>query len=295
LVATGPRGHSADGDIGWTKGFFEAMRGAAPPHGFSVHYYTDFRPTKVKAGDFTAAEWYEVFLKGTQLEKVMEDHWREMGKFDPAHRTKLVVDEWGVWYPPGSEIAPGYILSETITLRDALHTGMTFDIFNRHADKIAMANVAQTINCIHSLFLARGAEFVRTPVYYVFQMYRAHMGGRLVPVKNPFPLVTVPALAGSGSLPAISCSASIRDRRLTVTLTNPSLDRSVPARIRLTGGAKAVEARGLVLTHADMRGTNSFAKPEEIIPVAHPVNVVGEGIEVSLPKQSVSRVDLRIA
>ena len=82
--------------------------------------------------------------------KVIEDHWKEMGKFDAAHRTKLVVDEWGVWYPPGSEIAPAYILSETITLRDAVHTGMTFDIFNRHADKIAMANVAQSVNCIHS-------------------------------------------------------------------------------------------------------------------------------------------------
>ncbi len=294
LVATGPRGHSADGDIGWTTGFFGAMRGAPPPHGFSVHYYTDFRPTKVKAGDFTAAEWYEVFLKGTRLEKVMEEHWREMGKFDLSHRTKLVVDEWGVWYPPGSEIAPGYILSETITLRDALHTSMTFDTFNRHADKIAMANVAQTINCIHSLFLARGADFVKTPVYYVFELYRAHMGGRLVPVKNPFPLVTVPSLAGSGSLPAISCSASVREQRLTVTLTNPSLDVSVPVRIRLTGGSKAAEARALVLTHADMRGTNSFGKPEEVVPVAHPVKVVGEGIEVLLPKQSVSRVDVRL-
>ena len=65
---------------------------------------------------------------------------------------------------PGSEITPAYILSETITLRDAIHTGLTFDIFNRHADKIAMANVAQTVNCIHSLFLAQGDKFVRTPV-----------------------------------------------------------------------------------------------------------------------------------
>ena len=98
-----------------------------------------------------------------RLEKVIEDHWAEMGKFDAAHRTKLVIDEWGVWYAPGSEITPAYILSETITLRDAVHTGMTFDIFNRQPDKIAMANVAQSVNCIHSLFLAQGDKFVRTP------------------------------------------------------------------------------------------------------------------------------------
>lgn len=294
LVATGPRGHSADGDIGWTTGFFGAMRGATPPNGFSVHYYTDFRPTKVKADDFSAAEWYEVFLRGVRLDRVLETHWREMGKFDPAHRTKLVLDEWGVWYPPGSEIAPGYILSQTITLRDALHTSMTFDILNRHAGKLAMANVAQTINCIHSLFLAHEGNFVRTPVYHVFNMYRSHMGGRLVPQRNQFPIVSVPALAGQASLDALSCSASIRNRQLTITLTNPSLDSNVPVRIRLDR-VIAREARGQVLTHADVRATNTFEKPEEVQPVAQPVTLAGGAIELTVAKQSITSIECRIA
>ena len=93
-----------------------------------------------------------------------------MGKYDTEHHTKLIVDEWGVWYRPGEEIAPKYLLSQPLTMRDALHTAVTLDIFNRHADKIAMANVAQTINCLHSLFLAEGDRFVRTPAYYVFEM-----------------------------------------------------------------------------------------------------------------------------
>ena len=93
--------------------------------------------------------------EGLRTEAVIEAHWTAMGKYDPDHRTKLVIDEWGVWYQPGEEIGPGYILSQPVTLRDALHTAITFDIFNRHADKIEMANVAQTVNCIHSLFLAQ--------------------------------------------------------------------------------------------------------------------------------------------
>jgi alpha-N-arabinofuranosidase len=294
LVATGPRGHSADGDIGWTTGFFEAMRGFEPPLGFSLHFYTDLRPTPVKAGNFQAPEWYEVLLRGVRLEKVIEDHWKEMGKFDAAHRTKLVVDEWGVWYAPGSEITPAYILSETITLRDAVHTGMTFDIFNRHAGKIAMANVAQSVNCIHSLFLARGAEFVRTPVYHVFDMYRSHMGARQVPVSNPVPELNIPALAGQARLPGLSASASIRDRRLAVTLTNPSLDAPLSVRIRLAGGARATEARGLVLTHQDMRATNTFADPDEVKPAAYPVRVVADALVLILPKQSVILVECDI-
>ena len=194
LVATGPRGHSADGDIGWTTGFFEAMRGPRLPTDFRSTFIPTCGPLRSRPGSFDAREWYEVLLRGVRLEKVIEDHWKEMGKFDAAHRTKLVIDEWGVWYAPGSEITPAYILSETITLRDAIHTGMTFDIFNRHADKIAMANVAQSVNCIHSLFLAQGDKFVRTPVYHVFDMYRSHMGARQVPVSNP-----VSGLHGPGS------------------------------------------------------------------------------------------------
>jgi alpha-N-arabinofuranosidase len=102
-------------------------------------------------------------------------------------------------------------------------------------------------------------------------------------------------MAGAARLPAISASASIRGRQLTVTLTNPSLEASMPVRIRLTGGARALEARGLVLTHQDMRATNTFAKPEEVKPMAHPVKVSGDAIELSLPKQSVTLVDCRIA
>jgi alpha-N-arabinofuranosidase len=229
-----------------------------------------------------------------RLNKVIEDHWNEMGKFDAAHRTKLIVDEWGVWYAPGSEITPAYILSETITLRDAIHTGLTFDIFNRHADKIAMANVAQTINCIHSLFLAQGDKFVRTPVYHVFDMYRSHMGARQVPVRLRVPDLNVWALAGQASLPGLSTSASVRDGRLTLTMTNPSLDAELLLRIRL-GGAHATEAQARILTHQNMQATNTFADLDEVKPAVHSIKVASDALELRLPKQSVVAVECGIA
>jgi alpha-N-arabinofuranosidase len=295
LIATGPRGHSADMDIGWTTGFFEGMRGYRVPDGFSIHYYTDLRQTKVKPGDFNAAEWYEVLLRGVRVEKVITDHWAEMGKVDQAHRTKLVIDEWGVWYPPGSEITPAYILSQPITLRDAVHTALTFDIYNRHADKIAMANVAQTINCIHSLFLAQGDQYCRTPAYHVWDMYRPHMGAQLLPVGIKVPEIDAPGLAGIARMAGLSGSASIRDKRMTVTLTNPSLTDAVAARIALGGGARATEVKATVLTHADMKATNNFAHPDEVKPSAHQATVEGTAIRVRVPKQSVVALDILLA
>jgi alpha-L-arabinofuranosidase len=36
---------------------------------------------------------------------------------------------------------------------------LTLDIFNRHADKVAMASVAQLVNCLQSLFLRMRTSF----------------------------------------------------------------------------------------------------------------------------------------
>ena len=55
---------------------------------------------------------------------------------------------------------------------------MTLDLFNRHPEKIAMANCAQLINCLNSLYLAHEDKFVVTPVGHVFAMYAAHQGGQ---------------------------------------------------------------------------------------------------------------------
>jgi alpha-N-arabinofuranosidase len=297
-VATGPRGHSADGDVGWTEGFFAGMQNvrglSVRVDGFALHYYTDFRQTAEDGARFDAKGWYAVLHKGIHIEDVIGDHWRIMGKYDPQHRTRFVIDEWGNWYRGGTELGPDYILSQAITLRDALHAAMTFDVFNRHADKIEMANVAQTINCLHSLFAAVGDKYARTPAYYTFEMYRPHMGARSVPARINVPELTVPLLEGSGRLPGLSGSASIRDKTLTVTLTNPSLQDGVAARIRLSGGARLREARATVLTHEDMHATNTFERPNEVELAALAVAVSGDTATIDIPKQAVVAVSLQL-
>jgi alpha-L-arabinofuranosidase len=299
FVATGPRGHSADGDLGWTEGFFGGLQNVrglgVRVDGFALHYYTDFRQTAEDGARFDEKGWYAVLHKGAHIEKVIEDHWAIMGKYDPQHRTRFVIDEWGNWYRGGTELGPDYILSQAITLRDALHTAITFDVFNRHADKIEMANVAQTINCLHSLFAAREDRFARTPVYYVFEMYRPHAGGRLLPARIDVPARTVPLLEGSATLPGLYGSASVRDDVVTLTLTNPSLEEGVAARVRLGGGARLREARATVLTHPDMHAANTFEQPDNVRLAELPVSVAGDAASVALPRQAVAALALRLA
>jgi alpha-N-arabinofuranosidase len=218
-----------------------------------------------------------------------------MGEFDREHRTKFVIDEWGTWYATGALVAPGYILSQIITLRDAVHAAMTFDVMNRHAEKIAMANIAQTVNCLHSLFLAHGDKYTRTPAYYTFEMYRPHMGARLVPMRIKTPELTVPVLEGTAKLPALSGSASIRDNRLTLTLTNPSLEAPVAARIRLAGGARVTEARATVLTHEDLAAANTFENPNQVRLAELSVQILKGGAEVTIPTKAVVALEFQVA
>ncbi|MCC6364232.1 MAG: alpha-N-arabinofuranosidase [Bryobacterales bacterium] len=295
LVATGPRAHSRDMDLGWTSGFFEAMREhRSPVNGFSLHFYSDFRNGKGRAAAFDPAGWYAVIREGMRTAEVIGKHWEVMSRFDPRHRTKLVVDEWGVWYSPGDEIAPRAILSQPLTLRDALHTAVTFDAFHRHADKVAMACVAQTVNCIHSLFLADGEKWLRTPVYSVFEMYRPHMGARSVPLIIRVDEIAAPADGASVRMPGLSGSASLRDKTLTVTLTNPSLDARKKARVRVTGGTIA-EGRGQVLTHENMHAHNSFDRPNEVRLAPLPVELRGGNAEVVLPRQAVAALEFHLS
>ncbi|RSL15345.1 alpha-N-arabinofuranosidase [Edaphobacter aggregans] len=294
LIAVGPRGHSKDLDLGWTNGFFEAMQGhRTRVDGLSIHYYTDFRNSPEKVSTFDARGWYDVIREGLRTETVIEQHWAAMGKFDPDRHTKLIVDEWGVWYRPGEEITPAYILSQPLTLRDALHTAVTFDVFNRHADKIAMANVAQTINCIHSLFLAQGDRFARTPVYYVFEMYRNHMQSKLAAMNIRADELKVPSRSGSATIPGLSGSASVREKTLTVTLTNPSLDAPVAAQIRLTSGS-ITEGKGTILTHTEMTAGNTLDRPNEIKLSALPVVVRNNRVEISIPQRAIVAMELKI-
>lgn len=295
LVAVGPRGHSKDLDLGWTQGFWEAMKDGhrTPVDGLSVHYYTDFRKSPEKVATFDEHGWYDVIREGARIERVIEQHWELMGRYDAEHHTKLVIDEWGVWYKPGEEIAPNYLLSQPVTLRDALHTAITFDVFHKHAEKIAMTNVAQTINCIHSLFLAKGDRFIRTPVYSVFELYRDHMHGRRAAVQLRCDDLRIPTTeGGTARMPGLSAAASFRDKMATVTISNPSFNNSVSTRVRLDNG-NVLEARAQILTHAEAMARNSFADPEQVRLQPFAVKAENSGVNLTIPAHSVVALQLR--
>src|SRR5277367_3245966 len=206
FVAVGPNGD----DVDWTTRLFKALY-ANPERrhlwGLSIHYYTSGSAARFAAGDalqFSDGEHYDLLTRGSLMEKVITDHWSAMGnvpgqtKSPGQPQVKLVVDEWGAWYGKGTALAPEYNLSQQSTMRDALLAGITFDIFQRHADKVGVAAVAQSVNCLHSLMLAQGDKMTLTPTFYVFKMYLPHRGAQAV--RTEFTAPSIPNPLGNTSI-----------------------------------------------------------------------------------------------
>ena len=138
-----------------------------------------------------------------------------------------MIDEWGSWHPEGTEINKRHLFEQMGTLRDALVAALSLDTFNRHAEKVDMANVAQLVNNLHSLFLADGDNFVATPTFHVYTMYRPHHGAKAVRMITESPEVTFKAGGSDSDIFRVAGSASMSGpRSATVTLVHTPRDRA---------------------------------------------------------------------
>ena len=231
------------------------------------------------------------------MESLINGHWQVMGEFDREHSVKLVVDEWGPWYRPGSEATPGDILEQTPTLRDAVFSGMTLDTFNRHPEKVAMANCAQLINCLNSLYLAHEDKFCVTPVGHVFAMYAAHQGGQALRTIFSTPAINYDRDGKPASFWGLKGSASLNDkekeRELVLTVVNPHVSEARETEIGVRGG-NLKSGTATTLTHSDIHAHNSFAERDVVSPKTSALEIKGRTLIYNFLPASVTRLVLTL-
>ncbi|MBI4583833.1 MAG: alpha-L-arabinofuranosidase [Planctomycetes bacterium] len=290
LIAAGPSGN----DLGWTRRFFArwADGARAPIHGWAPHYYCG---TTGHALEFSTDQWYEMLHKANHMEKLIADQWAALGEFDRERRIKLVIDEWGAWHPAGTEINKAHLFEQMGCLRDALAAALTLDTFNRHAEKIDMANVAQLVNNLHSLFLADGEKFVPTPTFHVFEMYRPHQGAEAVRLEIDDPGVAFKAGGREEKIFRLAGSASVSQKKLTLTLVHAHASEPAEVSLQLRGaGAAAAAAARTVLAHPSLNAHNTFENPQEVVPRTGPLDQRGAELRIVLPAASVNRLDISL-
>jgi alpha-N-arabinofuranosidase len=303
LIASGPN----TDDWNWTREFLTEVLRKGPGalrriYGMALHHYAwnlsrgktqDWVAGKGEALKFDTVDWYELLREGERMEGLVTGHWQVLSEFDHQHRVKLVVDEWGPWYRPGSEATPGDQLEQMPTLRDAVFSGMTLDIFNRHPEKVAMANCAQLINCLNSLYLAHEDKFVITPVGHVFDLYSSHQGGDALRTVFSAPNVHYDRDGQPASYWGLKGSASVRDKSLTITAVNPSTSEPRLAEIALRG-ATVKEASMRFLSNADIHAHNTFEQKEVIVPQTKPLSMSGGTLVAEFPPASVVALHIQL-
>jgi alpha-L-arabinofuranosidase len=273
--------------------------------GLSLHYYT--RPTgdrrvKGAATGFGEDMWFWTLKRTLRMDELITKHAAIMDRAEAEMRSAppnnpggdkkigLVVDEWGTWYDaePGTE--PGFLYQQN-TLRDALVAALNFHVFQRHADRVTMANIAQTVNVLQAMILTDKEKMLRTPTYWVFEMFKVHQGGTVLPVELQSP----DYVFGQEKIPMVSASATraADGSAVHLSLANVSPSQAVALTVRLAGlTAKAVSGR--VLTAKGMDARNTFETPDAVQSTAFTgATVKGETLEVALPAKSVVVLTLK--
>ncbi len=288
LIACGPDSY----DFAWTHGFLKNIAESYKHiSGFSLHHYCY---SQADALAFPEDDWYNLLADAAELDPLLKRHWAIINAYHMEDKAKLVVDEWGSWNREAPISGPGgaeHLFEQEVTMRDAMVAAVTLNILNNHCDKVRMANAAQLVNCIQSLFLAKGKECVATANYHVFDMYQSHMNGTALRTACDCGEVE---FRGKNQAPRrlakVFSSASIKDGVLTVTACNTQVDeeavfRLEPCGIKLWGKPEFVVLKGSTLS-----AHNTFEEPQNVIP--RNMSALADNVFI-LPPGSVGRIKIK--
>lgn len=287
-------------DLEWTRVLMKTLMechgctlwGSLPFQAISFHYYTHSGSgiNTEDAAPFSEAQYYETMAHAAEIDRVLRGHIAVMDSYDPHNRVSLVCDEWGTWWNAEKGTNPGFLFQQN-TVRDALVAGLHFDAFHRHARRLTMANIAQTVNVLQAMVLTDGEHMVLTPTYHVFEMNKGHQDATQLTAH----LIESPAKDVRGqSLPLVSMSASTKDSTALLSLTHLDAEQDCALSIDLRGRpAELVRAR--VLTGESSAEFNDVGAPDRVAPRPLEVGLDGGRLTVTLPPHSFATIELALS
>lgn len=285
-VACGP---NAD-DYHWTDVIMPSIKYHAKA--ISLHYYT--LPTgnwehKGSATEFDEKEYYQTIRQCLRMEEIVARHLKIMDYHDPEQNVALIVDEWGTWYDVEPGTNPGFLYQQN-TMRDAIVAAINLNLFNKHSDRIAMANIAQVVNVLQALILTEGVQMLKTPTYEVFDMFKTHQNAVLVDS------IIDRETDGAGGVEVAVLSESVSvtedgdEKMLTITLSNASLQEDYQVKVSLPIGQKFAGCARISLLTEEVHAHNTFDKPNCVVQKHREEQWEGNQVAVTLPACAVLRI-----
>ncbi len=287
-IACGPNSD----DYHWTKQVMDKVKHHAD--GLSLHYYvvpSGNWGDKGSATEFDTNEYISTICKAYRMDELIRNHISMMDSVLPKSRVKLIVDEWGTWYDVEKGTNPGFLYQQS-TMRDAIVAALTLNIFNKHADRLMMCNIAQTVNVLQSVILTDGNKMVKTPTYHVFKMYKEHQNNTLVGS-----YITTDKIKskndGGKEFPQLFESASVDENGVIYsTITNTSPTKAAKIRCQIAD-TKVKEIKAEIIT-GECHEKNDFNNKENVkIEEFTDFRKLSDGFSVTVPACSVVKFTVK--
>lgn len=249
--------------------------------GLSLHHYamTGAWEDKGPATGFEEKEWWSLIKHAQYMDELITRHSAIMDQYDPEKRVGLIVDEWGTWLAVEPGTNPGFLYQQN-SIRDAMVAAITFNIFHKHAERVHMANIAQTVNVLQSMVLTEGAEMVKTPTYHVFDLYKEHHEAEFVE-------------SFGDENETITYTISKKDQVMTISICNFSLTENETISFDNINAKSILSAKGI--KGEKMDDYNDFSHPETVtIQDVEEVHIFDQTLEIKVEPMSVVTVQVAI-
>lgn len=260
-------------------------------NGLSLHYYTvpGTWDKKGSATEFDEKEYYVTLKRTLRMEELINGHGAIMDKYDPDKKIGLIIDEWGNWFDVEPGTNPGFLYQQN-TMRDAIVAAINLNLFNKHCDRVKMANIAQMVNVLQSVILTEGEKMIKTPTYHVFNMYKHHQDAELVDSVIDTEEIGIDR---DNMVPNLNESVSMaEDGILNITITNLSVTDSYPVEAVIL--EKDFTETFAELLTGNMKDHNTFDQPDAVrTEKFDKVSVDGNTLKFTIPPCSVIHISVK--
>ena len=170
-------------------------------------------------------------------------------------------------------------------MRDAMVAAMSLNVFNKHSDRIMMANIAQTVNVLQAVILTDADKMVLTPTYYVFKMFKDHQENTLL--GSYITTDTIESKDIDRSCPQLIESASVDGNGIIYsTIANASASKASKIKCQIAD-TKVKSIRAEIIT-GDIHAKNDFDNDNVVKTVEfNDFRKLSDGFTATIPPCSV--------
>ncbi|MEU5255587.1 alpha-N-arabinofuranosidase [Streptomyces longwoodensis] len=190
-------------------------------------------------------------------------------------RITLSFDEWNVWYlpewvarsqerPPDDWPEAPRLLEDRYSVTDAVVLGSLLIALLRHADRVAVACLAQLVNVIAPIMTEPGGPAWRQTTFFPFAQAARHGRGQVLDVRVDSPTYETRKYGEADLLHA----TAVRAEDGTVTVFAVNRDRTAPLPLEVALGRLGVTrvTGHSALADADPDARNTLTEPGRVVP-----------------------------